>query len=166
MTATADISERLAFSRERMREALRGRPPSRSGEASGEAAAGRSVSWFDQLTSLPMASIVIDAVSGWWARHPLRVAVVVGTNAAKALAQPIAERNPLGLVLGSAVLGAVVVWSRPWRWLLKPALFAGLLPQLLTQALAHLPSQASAVSPPARAGHEPGQSSSNGSNNA
>lgn len=162
--ATADISERLALSRERMREALQGRPPGRSGETSGAEGAGRSASWMDSLKSLPMTSILIDAVSSWWARHPLRVAVVVGSSTVKALAQPIAERNPLGLVLGTAVLGAVVVWSRPWRWLLKPALFAGFLPQLLAQALAHLPSQALAPSQPARAGCAPVQSSSNGSN--
>ena len=137
---TAEISERLALSRERMRQSLQGRPAHRTGEAAGAHAAGGSLPWLASLKALPFASVIVDALSGWWAQHPLRIAVVVGTGAAKALAQPIAERNPLGLVLGTAVLGAVVVWSRPWRWLLKPALFAGLLPQLLTQAVAQLPA--------------------------
>lgn len=100
--------------------------------------------WLASLKSLPIAGIVIDALSGWWAQHPLRIAVVVGSSAAEVLARPIAERNPLGLVLGSAVLGAAVVWSRPWRWLLKPALFAGLTQRLLSSALARVPSQPSA----------------------
>ena len=142
MTTTVNnISERLALSRERMRLALQGRPSPRSGETPGVRAAGFSTAWLDALRSLPIAGVVIDAVSGWWAQHPLRMAVVIGSSAAKAVAEPIAQRNPLGLVLGAALLGGVVVWSRPWRWLLKPALFAGLMPQLVKQALIRLPAQ-------------------------
>ena len=167
MTVAADLSERLALSRERMRQALQGRAPGRgaSAEEAGAAARGGSVPWLDSLKSLPLAGIVIDALSGWWAQHPLRIAVVVGAGAAKALAQPIAERNPLGLVVGAAVLGAVVVWSRPWRWLLKPALFAGLAPQLLQQALARLPVQPFIPLPPAGAAYAPVQPSANRANN-
>ena len=149
MTNTTDIAERLALSRERMRHALQGRSPNRTSAAADSAAGRTALPWLTGLKALPIAGIVIDALSGWWAQHPLRIALVVGSSAAKSLAEPIAQRNPLGLVLGTAVLGAVVVWSRPWRWLLKPALFAGLLPQLLHKALAQLPVHALAPAPPA-----------------
>ncbi len=142
MTTTVSIiSERLALSRERMRLALQGKPSSRGGDAPGVRPASFSTAWLAGLRSLPVAGVVIDAVTGWWAQHPLRMAVVIGSSAAKAVAEPIAQRNPLGLVLGAALLGGVVVWSRPWRWLLKPALFAGLMPQLVKQALSRLPAQ-------------------------
>jgi hypothetical protein len=32
-----------------------------------------------------------------------------------------------------------LVWARPWRGLVRPALLVGLLPQLLSKAVAHLP---------------------------
>lgn len=73
------------------------------------------------------------------AANPLRVAGMVVAEAAKAVLQPIAKRHPLGLVVGALLLGGLLAWSRPWRWFLEPALFAGLLPQLVSKAVAQLP---------------------------
>ena len=72
-------------------------------------------------------------------QHPLRVASQLAVETTSALVQPLAKRNPLGLVLGALVVGGILVWARPWRWLLKPALFAGLWSQLLSKGIAHLP---------------------------
>jgi hypothetical protein len=46
--------------------------------------------------------------------------------------QPVAQTHPYGLVLGSAVAGAVLVRLRPWRWWPASALLAGLLPQVVS----------------------------------
>ena len=170
--STAELSDRLALSRERMRQALQGKPAPRSGGAFVGDAAGAPVPWLQSLRSLPIAGVVFDAVLSWWEQHPLRIGFVVASSAAKALARPIAQRNPLGLVLGTFLLGGLVMWSRPWRWLLKPALFAGLLPQLVNKVLARLPSQAwppaaqAAPTSPTLATHIPAQPSANRSNSA
>ncbi len=68
------------------------------------------------------------------ATNPLQLAGQMANDAVKRAVQPLAQRNPLALVLGAAVAGGVLAWSRPWRWLLTPALLATLLPQLLSKA--------------------------------
>lgn len=45
-----------------------------------------------------------------------------------------AEQHPLALVGGAALAGAVFVRVQPWRWLLRPALVAG----VASQVTAHL----------------------------
>jgi hypothetical protein len=84
---------------------------------------------------------VVEALSSWWSRHPpLRFAGIAAADTAKAMLQPVAQRNPWGLVLGALVAGGLFAWSRPWRWILKPALFLGLAPQVAARVLTHVPS--------------------------
>jgi len=128
--AASTPSERLAQSRERLRQALSG-PSSTPGESS----AGRPAPWWQSLAALPGAGIVIDAVEQWWARHPLRVTAQIALDAARGAVQPIAQRHPWALVLGAGLVGGLLVGRRPWGWVLKPALFAGLLQQLLISSL-------------------------------
>ena len=131
-------SARLALSRERLRTVMFERSaPKRKAEA--QRAAGAAPSWLDRLKDIPGAGVMIDAVSSWWSNHPLHAVGVLAAGAARASVQPLAQRNPVGLVLLAALLGAALVWSRPWRWLLKPALFAGLVPQIASKVVSHVP---------------------------
>lgn len=126
--------ERVALSRARLRAAMVP-PPALPAQ---ESAAGALV-WLERLRHQPAIALVVDTLQNWWARHPLRALVHVAGEATNAVAKPIARRNPLALVVVAGLLGAVLAWSRPWRWAIKPALFAGLLPQLVTRVVAHLP---------------------------
>jgi len=73
-------------------------------------------------------------------------------SAARAALRPTAQRHPLGLMLGALLMGGLLVWSRPWRWLLGPALSAGWMPQLLLWAITQRPirSWPSVVASPAQ----------------
>jgi len=83
--------------------------------------------------------ILIDALQVWWARHPLHTAGLVAAEASRKFAAPIAERRPMTLILSAVLLGAILALTRPWRWLLRPALFAGLLPALVSRVMKELP---------------------------
>jgi hypothetical protein len=115
VSAPLSAAQRLALSRERLRNSLQ-RPAAPEG-----------------------GNVVMDALRAWWAQHPLRLAATVATDAAKAAVRPIAERHPFALVLGALLIGGLVVGARPWRGILKPALLAGLLPQLVAKLMAQLP---------------------------
>jgi hypothetical protein len=120
-----DAGERLAQSRLRLRQAMLGVAPTGGGTPRKPAA------WWGDLKAAPGAELLIALAQGWWSRHPLRaVAHLVMTVGAGSL-QPLARRHPLPLVLGAAVVGGLLVWSRPWRRISGAALLAGLLPQLL-----------------------------------
>jgi hypothetical protein len=60
-------------------------------------------------------------------------------EAAEAVARPFALRHPWLLVIGSAAVGAALVSSRPWRWVLRSTLLAGLAPQLASRLARSLP---------------------------
>ena len=126
-------TERLEQSRARLRQALRGRP---SGT---ESPPQPTPAWRVYLQSIPVLTVLVEAVSSWWMQHPLRVASTLVVDTTRAVVQPLARRNPMGLVVGALLVGGLLAWSRPWRWVLKPALFAGLWSQLLSKGIAHVP---------------------------
>jgi hypothetical protein len=67
--------------------------------------------------------------------------VALAADAAKTVVQPVAQRNPLGLMFGAFLVGGLLAWSRPWRRILTPALLVGLLPQLLSRIASNMPAQ-------------------------
>lgn len=93
----------------------------------------------ERLMRLPGAALIVDSVDSWWKNHPLRIAATAAEQASRGLLLPVARKSPFTLLAGAAVAGAVFFLTKPWRWLLRPALFLGLVPQLATHALKRIP---------------------------
>jgi hypothetical protein len=94
--------------------------------------------WLKGLSGHPLAAFTIDALTDRWARHPLHATVQMAEVAAAETVAPLVRRHPALVLGGAAVAGALLVRARPWRWLLRPALVAGLASQLASQWLRHL----------------------------
>ncbi len=131
-------SERLTLSRERLRVAMRDIAVP-AGQAASARTGGAGLGWLDSLKSIPAAGIVIEAVRSWWAQHPWRVASLLAGETVKTVVQPLAQRHPIGLVVGALLVGGVLAWARPWRLVFTSSLLAGLLPQLLSKAVTQIP---------------------------
>jgi len=134
-------AERLEASRGRLRAALQeiAHPPARPSLIGGLGLGSFADRILDRVKALPGAAIVLETLESWWAQHPLHTAGTIAEQASRRLVGPIARKNPYAVVIGGIVVGALFAFSKPWRWLLRPALFVGLLPQLATQALRHMP---------------------------
>ena len=137
----ASAAQRLAESRERMRLWMLqtdGRHRARQRAAAAEAA-GERPAWLDRLRSHPIVGTVVDAVTSWWANHPLHPAVSLGTSVVRDAIAPLARRHPLAVVTGAFAVGGALAYFRPWRWIAKPALFAGLASQIVTRFITQIP---------------------------
>lgn len=128
----SDALARVEASRARLRLAMS--PP-----AAPLPGTAKSSSWVDRLTDWPAVRAVIESVESWWGHHPLRPVAQVALEASGAVVKPLAQRNPLMLVLTAAAIGAALAWGRPWRWIFRSALFAGLIPQLASRVVSNLP---------------------------
>ena len=104
-----------------------------------------SPEWMNELKNIPGVGLGLQALSAWWAtrwqQHPLNRAVSMAWDAANAVAKPMAQRNPIPMALAAVAVGAVLAYSRPWRWILKPALFAGLLAKVSAKLVSEVPLQ-------------------------
>jgi hypothetical protein len=132
--------ERLALSRERLREAMMPSAKTKTpGHGLGAGIGSMASRLADRVRATPGAGVVLDGVQAWWAQHPLHGVGRVAAEASRKLAAPVAERNPLLLVFGAVAIGALLALFRPWRLLLRPALFAGLLPAVAATAMREVP---------------------------
>lgn len=147
MSAVPSPADRLALSRQRLRQALSGTTAAVDPDAPPHTPSGVAA-WWDDLKHMPGVAIAIEALHSWWAKHPLHAASLVAANTALAVVRPLARRHPLGCVLGAFLLGGLLAWSRPWRWALKPALFAGLLQQLVLTSLTQAQRKPAPPPPP------------------
>ncbi|WP_338415057.1 hypothetical protein [uncultured Sphaerotilus sp.] len=118
----SDAADRLERSRNHLKLALRaaGHTPS-----SGTSGAARTTG----------ADLAADALRSWWRSHPLHVGGTAAIDVANAVLRPVAQRHPVGLIAGAVVVGGLLAWSRPWRWLVRPGLVSGLCQQLVHEAV-------------------------------
>lgn len=126
-TGPPTAAERLEASRSRLRAAMA--PPRRLLARRGDPA---QPSWLARIENLPGVRVIAAALKSWWSRHPLHPVVSLAHQTTDALVTPVARSYPIATVSAGALLGALVVTLRPWRWGAKRLLFAGLVPQILS----------------------------------
>lgn len=126
---------RLALSRGRLRQALQELQAAQ--EPAAAAHSGRPA-WWEALRAEPGTRVLLDTLAAWWAQQPWHKATAMLAESAKHLLRPMAQRNPVALVVGAATIGAALVLFKPWRWISVPTLAAGLLPALVTKVLSQL----------------------------
>jgi hypothetical protein len=128
-------SERLTRSRERMSHWLtddhRDVPRTRH---NGDADAAPN----GDHSPTSIGGIVSEVISEWWAEHPLHASAAFALSASRTAIVPLVRRHPAAVLGGAAALGAVIVWTRPWRWILRPALVAGVASQLAARTITRM----------------------------
>jgi len=134
-------AERLEASRARLRAALIeiAHPPPKPSILGdlGLGSFGQEI--LGRLKALPGVALLLESVEHWWAEHPLHAAGALAEEASRRYVGPIARKNPVAVIVGGVVFGALLIASKPWRWLLRPALFIGLVPQVASHVLKRMP---------------------------
>lgn len=138
MSSPPSACERLAQSRERLRQALQ-QVSTGATEASGAGADTFLGGLLGSLQAMSGDNMLADVLATWWRKQPLRVGYLVACETTNILVQPYARRHPYRLVLGAAVAGGLLALVRPWRWFSVPALMASLLPHIMANSIQPLP---------------------------
>ena len=146
MNTLTTANERLTRSRDGLRLALSPGTACPANPA-GSGSDPFSLDWLVSLKTTPAACLLLSIFQDWWARQPLPATVTLAAEAVTAALQPVAQRYPVALVAGAALVGGLMVLVRPWRWISAPALLSGLLPQLLAEAMKHMPAPTGADTP-------------------
>lgn len=140
-TQPLSAAMRLAESRERLRQYMLrgdGRHDARRRNAAAQAA-GLNPSRLDKLRAMPVVGVVIDALWAWWSNHPLQPAASLAEGLAHETIVPFTRRHPLGVLVGAFCVGGAIAWFKPWRYLRKEAIFAGLVSQVASITLTSMP---------------------------
>ena len=128
-SAAPSAKDRLAASRSQVRSALLSiehPSPKPLGSSLGDRLA-------DAIKDIPGMSIVLDTAKGWWQDHG--AAAQTAGQASRAVLQPMAKRNPAGLVGLAVGAGVLLVLLKPWRWLLRPKFLFAVASLVATQAI-------------------------------
>ncbi len=80
-----------------------------------------------QLKGQPGAHLLLRSVKQMWEKNPWHVLGQSAVEAAGIVLTPVAKRSPVALVAGAFAIGAAVYFARPWRFVTKNSLLAGLL---------------------------------------
>lgn len=136
-----DAAARLALSRARMRDGMRGRRRRAAPDdpAPDETSLPDASSWLALLSDVPIIGDVIRATRSVWNGSPLPAAAELAQQAGNEALRPTAQRHPLALVGVAMAGGALLVWTRPWQTLWRAALAAGVVSQLTTRLVAQIP---------------------------
>jgi len=87
----------------------------------------------------PVAAILTELLSEWWRRHPLYASANFAGDAARNAIVPLVRRHPIAVLAVAAIAGAVVVRSRGWRWVVRPAVMAGVASQIAARVISQTP---------------------------
>lgn len=87
---------------------------------------------------ISVGGIVGEVVGEWWAEHPLHTTATLAMAASRSAIVPLVRRHPAAVLGSAAVVGAMLVWARPWRWLLRPALILGVASQLAARTMTRM----------------------------
>ena len=69
------------------------------------------------LFTNPVAQIGLDLLTQWWTQQPLLKSARHAEEAVHEAIAPLVRRHPVAVLGTAAAAGALLVWSRPWRWL-------------------------------------------------
>lgn len=103
----------------------------------------------DTMNELPVVAVAARYLQRWWRRHPLYATFHVADEAGRELLRPMAKRHPWLLLGGAVVIGVGLGRVRPWRWVSRQTLLAGLIPPIsLASVLATVTAMFAPAPPP------------------
>ncbi len=95
--------------------------------------------WTDHLKRIPGVGLALPLFEAWWSQTTVNSASVSLLQAVNAVLKPAAARHPVFAVLCATSFGAALAWSRPWRWIFKSALVAGVAARMTGQVMSRIP---------------------------